>query len=114
MLPASESRPISFVSESSSPGAAGPFLMGLLTDSGDAAAFAFNEAITPHAPQFGLTIENLGYLATVSGNFGRLASPLAGGMIIVAGIAGVEPMEIAKRSAPAMLILLIAAYFVLG
>lgn len=103
------------VNEAARLGAAvGPFVLGILTGSGDAAAFAFNEAISPHAPQFGMTVENLGYLATISGNFGRMASPLAGGMIIVAGIAGVEPMEIVKRTAPIMVILLVSAYFLLG
>ena len=32
-------------------GSVGPFLLGLITGSGDAAAFAFNEAVTPHASQ---------------------------------------------------------------
>ena len=30
-------------------GSLGPFVMGVITGSGDAAAFAFNEAVTPHA-----------------------------------------------------------------
>ena len=90
--------------------ALGPYLMALVTGSGDAAAFAFNEAVTPHAAQFGLSVDSLGYLAAISGNFGRLSSPLAGGMIIAAGIAGVSPFEIAKRTAPVMLILLIGVY----
>ena len=106
---------LTHVNEAARLGAAlGPFVMGILTGSGDAAAFAFNEAISPHAPEFGMTVENLGYLATISGNFGRMASPLAGGMIIVAGIAGVEPMEIVKRTAPVMLLLLAVTFFVLG
>ena len=90
--------------------ALGPYLMALVTGSGDAAAFAFNEAVTPHAEQFGLSVDALGYLAAISGNFGRLSSPLAGGMIIAAGIAGVSPFEIAKRTAPVMLVLLIGVY----
>lgn len=94
-------------------GAFGPYLMGVLTGSGDAAAFAFNEAVTPHAPQFGMTIQSLGYLAVVSGAFGRLSSPLAGGLILVAGIAAVNPLEIVKRTAPIMAILLIGTYFFL-
>ena len=90
--------------------AAGPYLMALVTGSGDAAAFAFNEAVTPHAASFGMTIDGLGYLAAISGNFGRLSSPLAGGMIIAAGIAGVSPFAIVKRTAPVMFILLVAVY----
>ena len=94
-------------------GAFGLYLMGLLTGSGEAAAFAFNEAVTPHATQFGMTIPSLGYLAVVSGAFGRLSSPLAGGLILVAGIAAVSPMDIVKRTIPVMLVLLLGAYFFL-
>lgn len=90
--------------------ALGPYLMALVTGSGDAATFAFNEAVTPHAEQFGLTIDSLGYLAAIAGNFGRLSSPLAGGMIIAAGIAGVSPFAIVKRTAPVMFILLVGTY----
>lgn len=93
-------------------GALGPFVLALMTGSGDAAAFAFNEAVTPHATQFGMTIEGLGYLAALAGGLGRLASPLAGGMILVAGIAGVNPMDIVKRTAPAMVAALIVLYFI--
>ena len=38
----------------------GPFLMGLITGSGDAAAIAFNSAVTPHAVELGYTHVNLG------------------------------------------------------
>ena len=93
-------------------GAVGPYVMGVLTGSGDAAAFAFNEAVTPHAPQFGMSIPSLGYIAVVCGSFGRLSSPLCGGLILVAGIAGVSPIDIVKRSAPVMLVMLVAAYFI--
>ncbi|WP_348701826.1 C4-dicarboxylate transporter DcuC [Turicimonas muris] len=94
-------------------GAFGPYLMGVLTGSGDAAAFAFNEAVTPNAAKFGLQIADLGWLAIICGSFGRLSSPLAGDVILVAGMAGVNPMEIVKRSAPVMLCVLFAAYFLL-
>ncbi len=94
-------------------GAFGPYIMGVLTGSGDAAAFAFNEAVTPNAPNFGLQIADLGWLAVICGSFGRLSSPLAGGVILVAGMAGVNPMEVVKRSAPVMVCLLFAAYFLL-
>ncbi len=93
-------------------GALGPYLMGVLTGSGDAAAFAFNEAVTPHAGEFGLSVESLGYLAAMGGSFGRMSSPLAGGMILVAGVAGVNPMEIVKRSAPAVFTCLVVLYFI--
>lgn len=94
-------------------GAFGPYAMGVLTGSGDAAAFAFNEAVTPHAADFGMSIPSLGYLAVVAGSFGRLSSPLCGGLILVAGIAGVNPLEIVKRSAPIMAVMVLVAYFFL-
>ena len=43
--------------------AIGPMLLGIMTGSGDAAGFAFNEAVTPHAPEFGMTIPDLGLSA---------------------------------------------------
>ena len=93
-------------------GSVGPFLLGVLTGSGDAAAFAFNEAVTPHAASFGMTIPDLGMLAAITGGIGRTASPLAGGVILVAGLAGVNPMEIVKRTAPACIVLMIVTYIV--
>ena len=91
-------------------GAVGPFLMGLITGSGDAAAFAFNEAVTPHAADFGMSIPSLGALAALAGSFGRQASPLCGGLILAAGIAGVSPMDIVRRTALPMVIALVGLY----
>lgn len=83
----------------------------MLTGSGDAAAFAFNEAVTPHAPAFGFTIDGLGYLAMMAAGIGRMASPLAGGIIVLSGIAMVSPMEIVKRTAPCAVVMLAVLYF---
>jgi len=90
----------------------GPFFLAVLSGSGDAAALAFNGAVTPHAAQFGFTITNMGSLATISGGLGRTMSPVAGGAIVCATIAGVNPMEIAKRTAPGMFLALIAVLIV--
>ena len=92
-------------------GSVGPFILGVLTGSGDAAAFAFNEAVTPHAPAFGFTIDGLGYLAMMAAGIGRMASPLAGGIIVLSGIAMVSPMEIVKRTAPCAVVRLAVLYF---
>ena len=78
--------------------AVGPFILGVVVGSGDAATFAFNEAITPHAEEFGMSAVQMGSMATVGGTLGRTMSPIAGATIIIAGIAGVNPMEIAKRN----------------
>lgn len=81
-----------------------PFVMGLITGSGDAAAMAFNEAVTPFANDLGYQKENLGMAAAIAGALGRTASPIAGAAIVCAGIAQVSPVELAKRSAPGMVV----------
>ncbi|MEG9498188.1 C4-dicarboxylate transporter DcuC [Mannheimia indoligenes] len=82
----------------------GPFLMGVVTGSGDAAAIAFNTAVTPHATELGYTHVNLGMAAAIAGAIGRTASPIAGVVIVCAGIAGVNPVEMIKRTAPGMIL----------
>lgn len=91
-------------------GLVGPYVLGVLTGSGDAAAFAFNEAVTPHAPQFGMTIDGLGYLVNMAAAAGRKSSPLAGGVILLAGIAATSPFEVVKRTIPSAVVILIALY----
>lgn len=78
----------------------GPFLLGVVSGSGDAATIAFNESVTIHAQVFGLEPVNMGSIAALAGAIGRAASPIAGATIVAAGIAKVSPFEIAKRTAP--------------
>ena len=85
-------------------GSLGPWFLGVITGSGDAATFAFNEAVTPHAKEFGMEIHSLGGLAYLCGAIGRTMSPIAGGMIVVCGIAQANPIEVAKRTAVPMTI----------
>ena len=80
-------------------GTFGPFFIAVISGSGDAAAFAFNGAVTPFAAQFGLSIMDLGSLAQIAGAMGRSMSPVAGAAIICAGLAKVNPMELTKRNA---------------
>lgn len=89
-------------------GSIGPWLMGVITGSGDAATLAFNETVTPHAKDFGMTIEGLGGLAFLTGALGRTMSPLAGVAILVSGIAMVSPIEVIKRTAIPCMIAVIA------
>ena len=77
----------------------GPFVLALISGSGDAATVAFNEAVTPHAVEFGISTMNMGSIAALGGTLGRTISPIAGATIICAGIAGVDPMEVCKRNA---------------
>lgn len=91
----------------------GPFLLAIITGSGDAATLAFNGAVSPHAAQFGMTIPHMSTLATLAGALGRTMSPLAGAAIICAGLANVSPLEITKRHAPGMIICLFIAVMML-
>lgn len=84
--------------------AIGPFILGIMSGSGDAAAVAFNKAVTIHAMDFGIHPESMGSVVAIAGALGRTMSPVAGGMIICATLAGVSPMETAKRNAPGMII----------
>ncbi|HEY8347538.1 MAG TPA: C4-dicarboxylate transporter DcuC [Symbiobacteriaceae bacterium] len=92
----------------------GPMLVAVLSGSGDAATIAFNQAVTPHAANFGLTIENMGMLASLAGSLGRSMSPMAGACIIAAGIAKVNPLEVARRNMPGMIIASIVAFIMMG
>ena len=91
-----------------------PYLMGVVTGSGDAATMAFNGAITVHAQELGFDQSKLGMAAAIAGALGRSSSPIAGAAIICAGLAMVSPVELAKRTAPAMLIsVCVIAFFML-
>lgn len=91
----------------------GPFLLALISGSGDAATVAFNEAVTPHAAEFGLNTMSMGSIASLGGTLGRTISPIAGATIICAGIAGVDPMEVCKRNALGITLALLAGMLLL-
>ena len=88
-------------------GSIGPFVMGVITGSGDAAAFAFNEAVTPHAQEFGMEIPTLGMMAALSGALGRTMSPISGVAIVICGLASINPIDLTKRLWLPMLIAVI-------
>ncbi|WP_298050434.1 C4-dicarboxylate transporter DcuC [uncultured Campylobacter sp.] len=91
-----------------------PFFMGVVTGSGDAAAMAFNTAVTVHADQLGFAQDKLGMAVAISGALGRSASPIAGACIVCAGLAMVSPIQIAKRTALGMFLsVCIIAFFIL-
>ncbi|MFA5026268.1 MAG: C4-dicarboxylate transporter DcuC [Candidatus Methylomirabilota bacterium] len=93
----------------------GPFAIAAVSGSGNAAALAFNGAITPHAAQFGYGIIELGSMAQIAAGLGRSMSPVAGAAIICARIAGVNPLELAKRNAaPTLVAALIVMFTLLG
>lgn len=91
-----------------------PFIMGVVTGSGDAATFAFNQAVTIHAADLGFAQDKLGMAAAISGALGRSASPIAGAAIVCAGLAMVNPIQLAKRTFLGMLLSVVAiAFFVI-
>jgi len=92
----------------------GPFILAIMSGSGDAAAVAFNKAVTIHAEQFGMLPTNMGSLSVIAGALGRTMSPIAGGAIICSGFAGINPMELAKRNAPGMIIAVTVTMLMLG
>ncbi len=64
-----------------------------------------------------MTIVQLGAVAQIAAGIGRTMSPVAGGVIILAGIAGVNPMQVVKRTAlpcVAAVIVTTIAMFTLG
>lgn len=91
----------------------GPFFLAAISGSGDAAALAFNGAITPHAAQFGYGIINMGSLATLGSQLGRTMCPIAGVTVILAAVANVSPIEVAKRNIPGMIIAAFVCIFML-
>ncbi|PHO14445.1 C4-dicarboxylate transporter DcuC, partial [Malaciobacter marinus] len=92
----------------------GPFFLSIMTGSGDAASFTFNEIITFHANTFGMSIENMGSLIVLSGAIGRTMSPLAGAAIICAGFAKVSTIDVVKRTSFGMVLALITVYIILA
>ena len=52
-------------------------------------------------------------LAIMAGQFGRTASPLAGSIIIVAGMAAANPVAVVKRLVPGMTVGVLVAALIL-
>ncbi|EGK7514557.1 anaerobic C4-dicarboxylate transporter DcuC [Campylobacter lari] len=90
-----------------------PFLMAMVTGSGDAAAMAFNKAVTIHAQDLGFDQVKLGTAVAMSAVLGRYLSPILGACIIVSAIAGVSPLEIVKRTALGCVVSVVVIAFVL-
>lgn len=80
------------------------FLFAIIMGSGAAPLFAFG-ALTPEiATKLGIPAVTLILPMEISSALGRACSPVCGAVIAVAGVAGIEPIMLVKRSAP-MLIL---------
>lgn len=90
-----------------------PFMMAAVTGSGDAAAMAFNGAITVHAQSLGFDQAKLGAAVAISAVIGRYMSPILGACILVAALAGTNTFEIVKRTALGAIVSVIVIAFVL-
>lgn len=82
----------------------GPFIIAVVSGSGDGPAVAFNKAVTVNAADFGMSPMNMGSMVALGSGLGRSMSPIAGAAVICASFAGCSPMEVAKRNALGMII----------
>lgn len=60
-----------------------------------------------------MEIKDLGFLACISATLGRVSSPLAAGVILIAGLAGAEPLDVIKRSSIVMILTIGVLYFLM-
>ena len=67
--------------------------------------------MTPYAAEFGMEVKDLGFIACLSATLGRVTSPLAAGVIIIASLAGAEPLDVIKRSAIVTILTIGVLYF---
>ncbi len=74
------------------------FLAAMLMGSGNASFFSFGPLVPNIAGQFGLPASEIIVPMQLSSSMGRATSPIAGVIIAIAEIAGVPPMELAKRN----------------
>jgi DcuC family C4-dicarboxylate transporter len=75
------------------------FCAAILMGSGNAAFFSFGPLLPGIANQLGLPAYTMVLPMQLSASMGRAISPIAGVIVAIAGVAGVSPMELAKRNA---------------
>lgn len=79
------------------------FVISALMGSGNAAFFSFAPMIPQISQHIGSNVAVMMLPIQISAGIGRTLSPIAGVIIAIAGIAGVSPVEIVKRTAIPML-----------
>ena len=79
----------------------------IVTGSGNAAFFAFSPLLPEAAASVGINTAVLVVPVQLSAGIARTMCPIAGVIIAVAGIAGLTPFEIIRRTIPVMLLALI-------
>lgn len=79
------------------------FLAAVLTGSGNAPWFAFSELTPGIAAPLGVHTVFLAQPMELASGIGRSMSPIAGVVIAVAGLGGVSPVDLVKRTVPVMI-----------
>lgn len=74
------------------------FGAAVLMGSGNAAFFSFGPLLPGIASQLGLPAYAMVLPMQLAASMGRAASPIAGIIVAIAGVAGVSPIELAKRN----------------
>lgn len=91
------------------------FSAAMLMGSGNAAFFSFGPLLPGIAGQLGMPAYSLVLPLQLSASMGRAASPIAGIIVAIAGVAGVSPIELAKRNTLPLIgsiLFLIAYHFI--
>ena len=76
--------------------------------SGNAAFFSFGPLLPGIATQFGMPAVGMIVPMQLAASMGRATSPIAGVIVAICGVAGVSPMDLAKRNTPPLIIGVIA------
>ena len=84
------------------------FLAAMLMGSGNAAFFSFGPLLPGIAGQFGMPAVSMIVPMQLAASMGRATSPIAGVIVAICGVAGVSPMDLAKRNTPPLVVGVIA------
>jgi C4-dicarboxylate transporter, DcuC family len=91
------------------------YLFAIIMGSGAAPFFAFGPLTPAIAAKLGVPTMTLILPMELATSIGRASSPVCGALIAIAGTAGLEPIVLAKRTAPLLFVMLVvniaASYF---
>ena len=74
------------------------FFAAMLMGSGNAAFFSFGPLVPDIAAQIGMPAVQMILPMQLAASMGRATSPIAGVIVAICGVAGVSPLELAKRN----------------